>query len=92
MGKSSASKVYRLYYVEWYDHWSPTSGGWVRPEDHELGPVTVKTVGWKTGEDKNGFFIAGSIAENGQHSGVTYILKGVVVKKKQLAPSIKVVE
>lgn len=86
-----ATKTYPLYYVEWFDHWSPNEGGWIQPQTIKPEPIIACTVGWKVAEDKHGILIAGSICQgNGDYSGITYILKGVVVSKKQLSPSMRV--
>ena len=35
----------KIYYIEWYDHWSSKDGGWTSYQD-QLEPIIIQSIGF----------------------------------------------
>ena len=84
----------KLVYIEWEDHYSPTSPGWQHTGDVEppIGKCINATVGWIIAEDAKHLRLANQIAdiyaededEDESFDGVVTVIKSCITKRKTL--------
>lgn len=73
-----------LLYVEWDDHWGGFGGGWERVDEGHTEPVKCRSVGWIVYEDRRGIKLASTYNNAGRFTGVSYLLKACITKKRRL--------
>lgn len=78
-------KPLTLYWVEWYDAFSPNASGWELTEDAPDGEFLCVTVGFLIGETKRYLALAQTLGQDGNSVYHTmHIPKAFIKRKKRL--------
>ena len=84
------TKPLSLELIEWYDHWGAASVGWSDwPEETDLIPMNIKSVGYVTGESKQMVHLTSHLGHNIKNepingSGHIAILKKCIISRTKL--------
>lgn len=86
------AKRAKLLYVEWEDHYSPSTTGWQSGTDVNgpIGACINSSVGWVVAEDKKHLRLASQVAdifcdESSVFDGVVTIIKSCITKVKVIS-------
>lgn len=70
-------------YIEWDDSHFPEDGGWLTPEQVDLTPMIIRSVGYPIKETKKHITIAAHTASTCM-SGLMTIPKSAILKRRTL--------
>lgn len=83
--QKTKARTGKLVYIRWLDHVGWTQNNWHDIDDTKLlTPSVIDTVGWIVKETKKHIIVASIITDNGNTNGEICIIKGCIVKRKNL--------